>query len=1161
MSVVFVSSTFKDMHYERDAIRDIVAPEVNEVAREYGQYVSFVDLRWGIDTQGMGDNEDLRKEQKVLDVCLDEIDRSNPPIIVILGDRYGWMPGVDGQRVRDPEEKEASLIGRAIDRKKDFSLDDELISVTALEVEYGALRNSDLMEKALVYYRTIEGDCEERVYSNEGRIYAEKRELLRKHIEGAHGEGSNGACGAVLGCQPKCYTVHFDDGRMRDGDIAAFAKMVAEDVLAEMEPGWKEIADKTPLQRSLKLHRDFMEEKAKYLIAREAERDRYATALSGGNGTHLVLKGEPGSGKTTLLASIASKLEGEGANVLFISCGYTPESSDSAGVLRLVVEWLSSALLDEDLEGVDRKGLDDLIVSMEDLCEKCALKNIRPIILVDAVDQLSPDENRERLVFLPRSAKVEYIVTCVPDFNVGDRECGYLASMSDRDERLAVIKSLEETGARKEMGEPVREYLLGLPASESPLFLSMAMQTLMMLDRQDYAEINERERVEGAKGGKAPDEVICEYLASILERCPKSLAGMSAKLIAEAIAHTGTEQEPMLRAVSYLAVSRRGLRSEDIQAIHENRFSATGGNRFDVVGFALVRSYFRSCFMQRADTRFDFMHKSIREGFLASISADELPGFHADILEALCDLDEDDPVRIEEEAYHAFGARDSGRIFKCMHDCQNLVKNRGRGGARAAEEKAKRLEDIAVHRSWVLANDVRECCEADEDRWFAGQIVELTDLALGEGVVDFVNEWVYPFAVVGRLSVSELLVAKSTLESTRDLATAMREKCDTLASRERLALTSYNLAYVLGTIGGVETERSIKFYYDAYELRNKNRHGALELYARSCDNLASNLQGAVDKRVDIDTSFFQSDEGGESQTVGEIVIGLFEEEIEIRSKLLKEIEGSPDSSLRDLQGARENLAWAYSNMASKGIGYGPFEDVDVDADYRVDDLYEESLALREAVLRAGGRGSGGGSPADKEKVAYSEVLLARHLLKRFPGDGCDANLLKRACDLAEDACHKREDVNDEANDSKSVKDLAESYAVYAKALAAHGEFTRAMERYDMALGRIRKAVAMLGTFECKYKLIEYLGSMAETLILWAKQGNPANPAPEASGLRCCMALSEATGWLEGMNIDHPQDKKSREMLLGYYDRLIGACELFAPDLAAGYKARKAALGM
>lgn len=47
MNSIFVSSTFRDMQFERDALRDISVPIINETAAKYGERVSFCDLRWG----------------------------------------------------------------------------------------------------------------------------------------------------------------------------------------------------------------------------------------------------------------------------------------------------------------------------------------------------------------------------------------------------------------------------------------------------------------------------------------------------------------------------------------------------------------------------------------------------------------------------------------------------------------------------------------------------------------------------------------------------------------------------------------------------------------------------------------------------------------------------------------------------------------------------------------------------------------------------------------------------------------------------------------------------------------------------------------------------------------------------------------------------------
>ena len=86
MKTIFVSSTFRDMDFERDLIQRRVVPAVNRLARRYGDEISCRDLRWGVNTMDMDSEEGARK---VLTVCLDEIQKCRPYMIVLLGDRYG----------------------------------------------------------------------------------------------------------------------------------------------------------------------------------------------------------------------------------------------------------------------------------------------------------------------------------------------------------------------------------------------------------------------------------------------------------------------------------------------------------------------------------------------------------------------------------------------------------------------------------------------------------------------------------------------------------------------------------------------------------------------------------------------------------------------------------------------------------------------------------------------------------------------------------------------------------------------------------------------------------------------------------------------------------------------------------------------------------------
>jgi hypothetical protein len=80
---VFVSSTFRDMHEEREQLVKFVFPELRRRCRERGVELVEVDLRWGITEAERGE---------VLPICLAEIDKCHPYFIGLLGERYGYVP-------------------------------------------------------------------------------------------------------------------------------------------------------------------------------------------------------------------------------------------------------------------------------------------------------------------------------------------------------------------------------------------------------------------------------------------------------------------------------------------------------------------------------------------------------------------------------------------------------------------------------------------------------------------------------------------------------------------------------------------------------------------------------------------------------------------------------------------------------------------------------------------------------------------------------------------------------------------------------------------------------------------------------------------------------------------------------------------------------------
>jgi Domain of unknown function (DUF4062) len=108
------------MQAERDHLRTHVFPELEERLRTRRQHLEWVDLRLGVATAGEADLQ--ARELQVLKVCLAEVRRCRPFLIVLLGDRYGWVPPVERITAAASEEG--------------FEPDMAGSSVTDLEIRY-----------------------------------------------------------------------------------------------------------------------------------------------------------------------------------------------------------------------------------------------------------------------------------------------------------------------------------------------------------------------------------------------------------------------------------------------------------------------------------------------------------------------------------------------------------------------------------------------------------------------------------------------------------------------------------------------------------------------------------------------------------------------------------------------------------------------------------------------------------------------------------------------------------------------------------------------------------------------------------------------------------------------------------------------------------------
>lgn len=86
---LFISSTFSDFQVERETLQTQIFLEIKEYCSAKGYSFQPIDLRWGV-------SNEAQLDQKTLEMCINEVQSCKthdyPNFLIMLGDRYGWIP-------------------------------------------------------------------------------------------------------------------------------------------------------------------------------------------------------------------------------------------------------------------------------------------------------------------------------------------------------------------------------------------------------------------------------------------------------------------------------------------------------------------------------------------------------------------------------------------------------------------------------------------------------------------------------------------------------------------------------------------------------------------------------------------------------------------------------------------------------------------------------------------------------------------------------------------------------------------------------------------------------------------------------------------------------------------------------------------------------------
>lgn len=434
---VFLSSTFSDMKEERSAlVRTFNTLKVAAMQRNVT--LSLLDLRWGV-------TDEEARTGKVVSVCLNEIERSHPFFIGVLGSHYGTA--------FDPEElrKNPDLLERYPWIEQDAGR-----SITEIEMLYGVLRNTDNPVDAAFYIKqTEEPDDNPRQTDLKKTIRAQKRFPVEDY------SSIDELCTFV---EKEVYGMldrHFPDG------------------------------EHTPLERERTAQRAFVNSRHNNFVGREDDL-RFLDRFACSERRRLVITGDSGMGKSALLANWIRNNETNATfNLAYHFVGNSLSGNSYESVLRHLCDEIY------DLYGIEKdpNRKEKPEEEAQRLVDEVGHREKPLVAVIDGINQILSPTNEKLLLWLPSTnGKVQFIFTTLADdITMHSLECrGYehhtLGPLSDAQREEFAVGYLDRVGKHLEPRQLCR--IVDDPENRNTLVLRTLLDELICFG--SYEHLDER---------------------------------------------------------------------------------------------------------------------------------------------------------------------------------------------------------------------------------------------------------------------------------------------------------------------------------------------------------------------------------------------------------------------------------------------------------------------------------------------------------------------------------------------------------------------------------------------------------------------------------------------------------------------------------------------
>lgn len=502
MNTIFVSSTFQDMQQERDVLQNSVLPRIKELAKQYGKSIDLCDLRWGVNTLGMSEAE---SSAKVLQVCFDEIDKSRPFFIAILGDVYGWIPdtGVVEKSTIDRNIKTDDMLGK---------------SVTEMEIIYGALKSASSSDIRF-YFREIKNK-RKGIFLNPD---------IPKHFRGSADDKKQMSAlkekiEAQFSKQVCVYSVSWNKEASRFDGMDVFAELLYQDIKEMIIQRWGTIPELSEYERQQYQYQyaidsdDIYINESGSILSSKTSQNYLQLNEPTMHKQNYVLISPDEHGLDALFSSLCRKYKSNGTEIIPYECTQSILSSSTENMLRYFV-----AVLEK------REGKNADITG-----KACAQRDIASIKRFSAVLE-NLDENLDHsmilavrnlhylnsdniLEWLPtkKYQNIHFLISCDKVFSTPSQYKEISAEFYFQENHIFSRSHL--VGAymaryHKELDQQVYYVLLDKSSGKDNQYLELLMQRLLVLSQDDF------EKIKNSGDGM---EKISQYLQKVIDESPDS---------------------------------------------------------------------------------------------------------------------------------------------------------------------------------------------------------------------------------------------------------------------------------------------------------------------------------------------------------------------------------------------------------------------------------------------------------------------------------------------------------------------------------------------------------------------------------------------------------------------------------------------------------------